>query len=130
MYYFYILEGCKNELSDVGKHIYVNYKNMVLYDKKLLKGYKKLCIPDIKLIKNESYKILEGQGIIEKYWKDMSFFMDIIPYLQFLYTIRELRLENVYKDFLDNFVSSKQYKVYIKYNDLVNRVYRWSKVLI
>jgi len=63
-------------------------------------------------------------------FQNISFFTEILPYLQFMYTIKEIKSEKVYTKFLSSFLSSSQYKVYDQHHTSINRTFRWCNTLI
>lgn len=137
-----------NELEkDVNKmkaEIKNSRKQMISSDYKMLSEYKNLELPDIIQIMDDSKRILmikinskklktEKNNVlklIERYFTNSVFFTDILPYLQFLYTIREIKSEKIYSKFLLSFLSSPQYKMYNQNYEYINRVTRWCYVLL
>ena len=117
---------------------------MIRNDYKILWEYKKLYVPDIIQIKDDSKRILtiklnskklktekkQVLKLIERYFTNTSFFIDILPYLQFMYTIKEINSEKVYGKFLESFVSSSQYKMYDQNFEVINRTSRWCQTLL
>lgn len=106
--------------------------------------YKNIPIPDIIKIYDDSKRILNIKinskklktqknqvlRLIERYFSNISFFTNILPYLQFMYTIKEMKLVKVYAKFLSSFISSQQYKIYTQHNISVNKTQRWCNSLI
>lgn len=150
MYSNYVLTGYNSSLksSKILEHIKTNqikilkHKNtMIQNDKNMLNLYTSIPIPDFIIIQEYSKRILninikstkkktEIQKLINKYIKSVSFFKKLQPYLQFLYTIRELNLEHTYTDFISFFISSEQYKLYNKLQIIIERTSRWCKTLV
>ena len=98
-------------------------------DLEIFAGYKSIEIPDEIGVKDMSAIILSTE--IRKNTVEFSvpFIDKMKPYLQCLYTIRELGLENMYNDFVDEFLNSRQYQVYQNISFLVDKTKRWSKTL-
>ena len=117
---------------------------MIKTDYKTLREYRKLQLPDIIQIRDDAKRILNIKinskklktqkksvlKLIERYFTNVSFFNDMMPYLQFVYTIKEIKSTKVYAKFLTPFFSSSQYKMYVQNNIDVNRTVRWCHVLI
>ena len=113
--------------------------NLIKEDKNYLNNFKKLEIPKMNELLKICDKILnikinnKNKNInilIEKFTCKINFFTDILQYLQLIYTIKELRIEDEYKDILDIFFNSIQYKIYTKYNVIICRTNRWCKSLL
>jgi hypothetical protein len=106
-------------------------KKIIQNDIELLNGYKKLIVPNMQKIKKYSEIILNtklwenNKSIFSKYLKSISFFKDILQFLQFLYIIRELELNFIYKVFTHEFLQSEQYKTYNDNYILINKTSRW-----
>lgn len=86
-----------------------------------------LNIPiDLNFLKNKKKQVLM---LIEEYFEKTNIFKEILPYLQIIYTIRELNLNTIYNTFLNKFLESPQYKFYSDNYLLVNKTYRWCNIL-
>lgn len=99
------------------------------YTVRVLKYYSDfiLNIPiDVNFLKNKKNQVLV---LIEEYFEKTIFFKEILPYLQIIYTIRELNLNTTYNTFLNKFLESPQYKFYNDNYLLVNKIYRWCNIL-
>ena len=142
-----LLKGYNLKLNSIKLEIKINKlkfaeKNklkLIQMDKNNFNFFLNLKIPNIEKLLKISKKILNIKilhkrknisTLIESYISEIHFFTDILPYLQIIYTIKELKLEKEYKDVLDSFFSSTQYKVYNKYNIIISRTYRWCKSLL
>lgn len=137
----------KKKLSDeLDIHIQKMTNNIKKFRVKLIKTdfnilmeYKNLSIPNIMKIQDDSKRILnikidskpinKHEILINRYLKNVSFFTEILPYLQFLYTIKEIKLKKVYTKFLLSFTSSDQYKMYNNYHISVIKTSRWCNSL-
>lgn len=117
---------------------------MIESDKMMINMYKNIRPLDVKQFRDKSSDILsimismrvwtrkeknDLNNIIDDYMLTLDFFEKMLPYLQFLYTIRELKLEQTYKDYLQDFVGSLQYKTYSQNCDIASRTNRWCGVL-
>lgn len=152
-YSLYVLRGynkqlkskeLKNKIKKMKDIISKSRSNMISTDYKMLWEYKKLELPNIIKIQDDSKRILNIKinskklktqkkqvlKLIERYFQNISFFTEILPYLQFMYTIKEIKSEKVYTKFLSSFLSSSQYKVYDQHHTSINRTFRWCNTLI
>lgn len=152
-YSLQILRGYNNKLKskelDKDINIMKTYikkfrTQLIKTDYKMLLNYKQLELPNIIQIKNDSRRILTIKinskklkseknnvlKIIERYFNNITFFTDILPYLQYVYTIREIKSEKIYKKFLTSFFTSPQYKIYDQHFIFVNKTYRWCNTLL
>lgn len=134
----------KNDIKKMKENLKKNRSQMIKNDNKMLFDYRKLELPDIIQIKDNSKRILmikidskkiktEKNNVlklIERYLTKITFFTDILPFLQFLYTIREIGSQKIYSKFLTSFITSPQYKIYNQNYDYINRVSRWCNVLL
>jgi len=146
-----LLKGYNNTLKSkdlqintkkIKNYMVVNYKQMIKNDKTMLLSYKCIKIPDILKIKDDYRRILNIKinskkhkkdkvlQLINRYFKNIILFFDILPYLQLLYTIKEIKAEKIFIYFINSFTQSEQYKIYIQNNIQVNRAYRWSHTLL
>lgn len=152
-YSLYVLRGynkqlkskeLKNKIKKMNDIISKSRSNMINTDYKMLWEYKKLELPNIIKIQDDSKRILNIKinskklktqkkqvlKLIERYFQNISFFTEILPYLQFMYTIKEIKSEKVYTKFLSSFLSSSHYKVYDQHHTSINRTFRWCHSLI
>ena len=152
-YSYFVLKGYNKQLSSKKLHIHAgkirdairkNRKAMIEHDREMLSGYSKIKIPNILRIKDDSSRLLNIKinskklktnkktvlKLINRYFNNITFFHEMLPYLQFLYTIREIKSEKVYKDFLNSFLTSEHYKIYLQNNILIYRTYRWCHSLL
>lgn len=132
------------DVNKINEHISNNKNNMIKNDKKMLLTYKDIKIPNIIKIKDYYSRILnirinskkikhkkqEVLQLINIYFSNIKFFFDILPYLQLLYTIKEIKCVNIYKNFILSFTKSEHYQLYIQNNIEVDRAYRWSHTLL
>lgn len=137
-------EQLTKDINKINEHISNNKNNMIKNDKKMLLTYKDIKIPNIIKIKDYYSRILnirinskkikhkkqEVLQLINIYFTNIKFFFDILPYLQLLYTIKEIECVNTYKNFILSFTNSEHYQLYIQNNIEVNRAYRWSHTLL
>jgi hypothetical protein len=151
-YLLHILDGYNQELKseeindnikEITRFVNKNNKTMIDNDKNIINEYKNIKIPNQDFIKLDFIKILDitvdSELISNEQKKHIigllqspiyNIFTDILPYLQIVYTIKEIKLENVYKHFLSSFLSSEQYKVYIENYKQFNRASRWATMLL
>ncbi len=107
----------------------------ILLDQQLLVGYKRLEIPNEIAVKDQANTVLNLtiKDTLEPKYKYIQqadrFIRKMTPYLQYLYIIRELNLESVYKCFVDEFTVSLQYEGYQKLCFIVEKTNRWLKTL-
>ena len=149
-YFIYVLNRYDTKIMSnklVNKLIsnVTKYKDQLIEaDYKILMEYRNLSIPNIIKIQDDSKRILNIKinskklkterkqvfKLIERYLENISFFTEILPYLQFLYIIKEIKLEKVYTKFLSSFISSQQYKMYSNYHISITKTHRWCNSLI
>lgn len=131
----------------VDKIMKISKEMMIRYDLDILQGYKD--IPNISSDILGISKSLLKQNIntlytkcyfkpsrkkeilsdIDNFNKIYKNFIEILPYLDQVYTIRWQGLEKEYETFLNEFNESYQYKSYIIYKDTMNSTYRWVKTI-
>jgi hypothetical protein len=117
---------------------------LIKTDYKMLWSYKQLELPNVIQIKDDSSRILKIKinskklksknikvlKLIERYFNNITFFTYILPYLQYVYTIREIKSEKIYEKFITSFLTSSHYKIYDQHFMYVNRTYRWCNTLL
>jgi hypothetical protein len=148
LYSVYILNfyNDKLESDDLNEQIlklsnFTKYskRKMIQDDRNMLLEYNKLIFPDMKKINEDSVYIMNIRidsnikkelSKIKIYIDNISFFTDILPYLQFMYTIKEVKSEYLYSHFIESFSLSNHYKIYDKYHMYINRTHRWCNTLI
>jgi hypothetical protein len=152
-YSIYVLNGynkqldskyIKNDIKMITKNISKFRNEMISNDYKQFLGYKKIFIPDIFQIKDDSKRILTIKinskklksmkttvlKLIERYYTNTSLFVDILPYLQFVYTIKEIKAEKVYNKMILKFLTSSQYIFYNQHYNFINTTSRWCQTLL
>ena len=120
-----------------------NIHKMIHKDLNMLFDYKNLDIPNMMQINDYSKRLLNVRinsftnkkgdiilKLVSKYFDSIIFFEEILDYLQFVYTIKELKLEKEYKNFLVEFFNSVQYKIYANNYMLINKTTRWTQSLL
>ena len=118
-------------------------RKLINIDLNMLFEYKNLNMPDMKNINDYSNRLLNitiesltkknNNGILKlvsNYFDSINFFKEILVYLQFVYTIKELNMHKEYKNFLIEFYGSVQYNTYKKNYMLINKTSRWCESLI
>lgn len=158
-YFMYVLEGYNKKLISNKLNVHIKKlrklvskqkDDMIKLDIQLLDKYKNLHIPDILHIKDDSKRILnigvksntlkknknKVLTLIERFFKNKIFFDNILPFLQLVYTIKEMKEikeiknEPIYDNFLTQFYLSPQYKTYTQNYMIINKTTRWSNILI
>jgi len=143
----------KNEKKRLETQVEIHKTQLINNDKKLLSKFKeievgqyyKINLPPYnpkyatkshyisffkKSSTNKKNKIFnEFELEYNKFFKDNSLIVKIEPYLQFLYTIYELELEDLYDDFLNAFLTSTQYNFYSQNIDIYSKDSRWLETL-
>jgi hypothetical protein len=103
-------------------------EKMIESDLEIFSGYKIIEIPDEITIKDQIATVLNTE-----FGKSRQFILNFTeqmkPYLQCLYTIRELGLEKTYNRFVSEFVNSKQYQIYQNISFEVDKAKRWSATI-
>lgn len=127
----YVMSKYSQKIS--GKDEFIDEK-MIAVDLEIFSGYKMIEIPNEIVVKDQIAIILNTPiGKIGKIGKSAQFSLNfteqIKPYLQCLYTVRELGLEDIYKSFLAEFTSSKQYQIYQKIAFDVDKAKRWTTTI-
>lgn len=112
-------------------------EKMIQFDIRRLNKYIHIYYPTQNLIDNAMEEILRKRVNIYvperppvlKIFK--TFIDDIQHYLQFLYTIKELKLndETLYLNWINRFTSSEQYNIYLNNSINFDRMLRWEKTL-
>ena len=131
----------KNRLMMVNKTMKKKRRKLLRDDKTMLFGYTELKIPDRLKLHDYINRILnikigykkKVKGLINRFLKYSNFYKAISPYLQFLYTIKELHLDERYKTyrtFVISFTGSTQYRFYQEFHELLERTVRWSITLL
>jgi serine/threonine protein kinase len=139
----YIRSVLKNYVSGVkidgiNEKLRGNRHSLVHQDKKMLRGYRDITVPDEFLVRDCISRILSVniirkksvKKLIEKFTRETKFVTHLAPYLQVLYTIREMKLEKTYRRFLNDFLSSPQYRMYKTLYFSIEKARRWSFTLI
>lgn len=110
-------------------------KSMVQTDKNIMFKYEDIIYPNEIELRDKINRILtvslhstKDETLLLSSFKNLILFTDkLSPYLQYMYTIRELKLKNkVYKTFLSKFTSSEVYKLYSRTITDIDRALRWS----
>lgn len=115
-------------------------KNRIRYiknDRQNLFDYKSINCPNEFQIRDHVNQIfsftindsIKAKSLIDRFISESEFVDKLSPYLQYLYTIKEMRLEKVFKDFISQFTTSRQYKFYIQLGPIIERARRWSTTL-
>jgi hypothetical protein len=100
------------------RDIYKNVKIEMKKDIQKIPSYIFCCFLTGKKCKLDVDKIKYDQAMLENYKSieetNPNFYNLILPYLQYYYTIRELKLEDMFGKFIIEFPLSLQYNYYIK----------------
>jgi len=115
-----------------------NKVQLIQTDKTILKMYNTITCPNefqvrdcVNQIVSTTIPQAENAGeAIERFTNTLEFVSQISPYLQYLYTIREMKLEKIYSQFVDEFTTSRQYNMYTQLISSMERARRWSSTLI
>jgi serine/threonine protein kinase len=131
----------KQRLTTVTRTMKRKRRELLRADKKMLFGYAEMKIPDRLKLHDYINRILNTKigykknvkGLINRFMKYIVFYKQLSPYLQFLYTVRELHLDERYKTyrtFVSSFTGSEQYLFYQEFHSLIERTIRWSITLL
>jgi len=134
-------EKLRKRLADVTDIMTTDRRKLLRDDKKMLFGFTRLKPPDKNKLHDYINRILnikigykkDVKGLIDRFLVYSSFYREFSPYLQFLYTIRELHLDErykTYKTFITSFTNSPQYKFYQEFHSLLERTIRWSITIV
>jgi hypothetical protein len=105
----------------------MSYKDLILPNEMILRDYINRII-NIDIRSKKDNKVL-----IDKFLTQVKFYRSMAPYLQFMYTIKELKLDRKYKTyrtFITSFMDSPQYKLYLNAHIEIERAIRWSITLL
>lgn len=118
-----------------GKEVPLN-EELLENDNAIMRNYSLLKVPNEKEVIQSSNSILFCDDMecvkdaeLKVFRKASKFARSVSPYLQYLYTIRELRLNELYETFLNEFVASEQFEMYNKICFIVDKTNRWLKTL-
>ena len=139
-YFKYILDRYNTYLGLSEENLKIK-NSMIDTDKLNLDMYKKIDLPDFIQVQDYSKRILnvgvkfknkksDIKNIIKRYIESINFFEKLMPYLQIVYTIKELGLDKEYIDFLYTFYKSEQYKLYIRLEYTIEKTSRWCRCLL
>ena len=133
----------KDKIYIIKTYIKYNKNLLIDIDNKRLSYYKNIKLPNINIIQKLSKKILNIKidskrfknkhniiKLIDSFNKNSEFFNIIEPYIQIVYTIKEIKLNNIYEIFLTQFLSSKYYNIYITYILIIIKTKRWINTLL
>lgn len=143
-FYLYLLRKCEykkmcsDKRKELQKYLNENKKEMVLKDNIILQNFHEIKLPNKKHLQDYSREILNifinSRGnykeLFNKYYKEILFYDKIQPYLQYFYTIQQLGLENDYREFVYDFLNSKQYLMYIMLNNEIDKTTRWLTTIL
>ena len=119
-------------------HKIKNKENMIRIDNAMLEKYKTIKLPSQDILDKVIEIILSVRvreniynfEMLEVQLNDIgSFYHDLQPYLQLLYTIREINIETYFKKFISKFIKSPQYLFYNKNVLRLSQAIRWSKTI-
>ena len=84
---------------------------------------------DIKLNQKNRYDYDEVEFVREMFFENSEFFRRMQPYFQFIYTLKEVGLEEEYTNVLTDFYGSPQYILYNRLLVRFRQAERWSQTL-
>lgn len=138
----YLLKECDDvssntinkKLDEMSETIRKRRKTLISKDRKNLMAFTRLTLPDEMILKDHINGILsidiksqkDNRQLIDNFLRNVEFYRSLKPYLQFMYTIKELRLTNLFKKFILAFETSHQYLLYMKTHEEIERAVRWS----
>lgn len=131
----------KNKLKGVSRSIKKSRRKLLNGDKKILSGYSNIQVPNKMKLYDYMNRILNIKlgykkninGVINKFLSIIKVQQKINPYLNFLYTIKELNLDKkykIYRDFVTMFMASEQYSFHDEMDDKIEQVIRWCITLL
>lgn len=131
----------RSRVDKINRLMKKNRRKLIHKDKNMLLGYTKIKIPNQVKLQDYMSKILNTRlgyiedirDIIKKFFKISKIFNNLNLYLQFLYTIRELHINEQYKtyeNFVHKFTKSKQYIFYTNFYNQFQRTIRWVITLL
>lgn len=106
-------------------------------DRKVLETYKDVPLPEELTVRDHANRILgtqignakEVEKLLPIFIAETEFISQLEPYFQYLYTIRELHIEDEYEKFMEEFLKSPHYILYTKLCFIVIKAKRWSHTL-
>jgi len=130
--------GDRITTKKIGEKLRTKRAFLIRKDREMLSEYKNIKLPDEFNIRDSISRILntdikrtkDVKGLIIKFTNETNFVTQLAPYLQAIYTIREMKLERTFKDFLRGFYTSQQYKLYKLLYFQIEKTRRWSVTLL
>lgn len=125
----YILNSYIKNMFGIDTNLDEQY---VQFDCELLSKYTRIRVPNELTVRDECNLIL-SQITFPKKVKHIQtatkFILDMSPYVQYLYTIRETKLAEKYNKFVNSFTCSKQFKMFNQLEFIVTKTNRWLQSL-
>lgn len=121
----------------VGRRIRLpNKVAMINTDKTALKEFSQISLPDendIIVLSDYLLSIRLGSNYdrnrMIQFLARSDFIRQLGPFFQYFYTIKELRLKNIYEQFMTSFENSPHYLLYNRLSRRIERTRRWCQVL-
>mgnify|MGYP003404416114 CR=1 FL=1 len=115
---------------DIYFPLYINIQYTEnITDEHTLNTYKTIELPNTIFIRDKTAEILNIEIGKKPPKFSIKFTEQMKPYLQYLYTIKEMKLENIYKTFTIEFTNSEHYRVYNEVSFAIDKAERWHRTL-
>ena len=104
--------------------------DLIYSDKLFLETFKDIQKPDVEKCLDAIAMIIQTDRLGESYSLELfDWYYSLQPYLQFLYTARQLDVYDRYSRQLDSILGSDIYKTYLYMGPSIERASRWNKTL-
>jgi hypothetical protein len=124
-----------NKINNINKVVQREKEYMIDIDMTMLYKYKQIPLPtkgDVNRAYINMLKFHITQGVTKKKIQAIEaldifkFYYSLKPYLQFVYTIREINADDIFSEFLDEFLTSPHYLLYSETVIDIMQSIRWS----
>jgi hypothetical protein len=137
-----------DQIKKLNMLIKLKGQEMINYDIETLNTYIKIKLQSEEIINKYCNKILNIKilpfiefikdkkitndiiTISNKFLNIVTFYKKIFYYIQFIYTIKEINSEYIFKKYLDVFYKSEHFTLFNKYNFLIEKTIRWNQTLL
>jgi hypothetical protein len=118
------------DIATLNTYIKIKLQSEEIINKYCNKMLNIKILPFIAFIKNKKTKTDNIIKISNFFLNTITFYNKISYYIQFIYTIKEINSQHIFIDFLDVFYKSEHFKLFHKYNFLIEKTIRWNQTLL